>query len=248
MAAYQGKTAYEVYVDEFGMAHDDEGNSWPARGYGQGTYGRRDAPRPPRQRSPRPSLPKLPSSVDKNKLNAMDALLAKRPGDRFLTSIRDQVARGKALSEKQLKIVRQNLYRSGLKPMADHFRQASLSASRVASAFISKMAASSKLDRTLKSQINQTLMAQGFDGNTVFSRPERAYSQAVDIIGAYGLEMDEVVSSHLFKARPTIILNIDVAFSNPDDLFSPVSITNSVLHMQITELLPGRFEAIAYMS
>ncbi len=238
------RNAYEVYVDEFGMAHDDEGNTWRAGpGYGQGTYGLRNAPRPSRQRSPRPS-----PSVDKKKLDAMNALLAKRPGDSFLTSIRDQVARGEALSEKQLKAVRQNLYRNGLKPMADHFRMASTGSSRVAALFISKMAATSKIDRVLREQINRTLRTQGFDGNGRFRRAEEAYARAVDVIGAYGLELDGIVSSHLFKARPTVILNVDVAFSNPEDVFSPVPITNSTLHMQITELSSDRFEAVAYMS
>lgn len=72
--------------------------------------------------------------ADVGKLDALDALLAKRPGDRFISSIRDQVARGRSLSEKQLKAVRLNMYRNGLKPKADHFRTASRdpSATRVA--------------------------------------------------------------------------------------------------------------------
>ena len=51
---------YEVYVDEKGYAHDDEGNSWyVGKGYGGGTYAGTRAPfsgrRGPRAyRKPRP--------------------------------------------------------------------------------------------------------------------------------------------------------------------------------------------------
>lgn len=134
------RNAYEVYVDENGMAHDDEGNTWRAGpGYGQGTYGLHNAPGLPRRRRPAPSV------VDQKKLQALDSLLVKRPGDKFLRSIRDQVARGKRLSDKQLKAVRQNFYRNRMKPLADHFRSAT-SAKRVLARWVrtSKTAAELK--------------------------------------------------------------------------------------------------------
>jgi|APSaa5957512622_1039677.scaffolds.fasta_scaffold02508_3 hypothetical protein len=73
-----------------------------------------------------PKAPAAPSGGgDKaEKLKILEALIAKRPGDGFLQSIRNQVARGKALSEPQLKAVRQNLYRNRMRGEADVFRQA----------------------------------------------------------------------------------------------------------------------------
>ena len=68
----------------------------------------------------RPSGP-----VNKGQLDALNSLLGKRPNDKFIKSLRDQVQQGRKLSEKQLKAVRQNLYRNSMKPLADHFRQAS---------------------------------------------------------------------------------------------------------------------------
>jgi hypothetical protein len=73
-----------------------------------------------RRRAPR----RAPSSANKPQLEALDGLLAKRPGDRFIKSLRDQVAQGRKLSDKQLKAVRQNLYKNRMKDKADLFRAA----------------------------------------------------------------------------------------------------------------------------
>lgn len=58
------------------------------------------------------------------KLRILDKLLARRP-DHFIQSIRDQAARGRTLSEAQLKAVRLILYRNSMKSEADTFRVAS---------------------------------------------------------------------------------------------------------------------------
>jgi hypothetical protein len=61
-ARYAQKMASEVYVDENGVAHDDEGNSWPVRGWGEGTYGGRNKTRivmqAPQERSYSPRKPR----------------------------------------------------------------------------------------------------------------------------------------------------------------------------------------------
>ena len=67
----------------------------------------------------RPSGP-----VNKKQRDALNALLMKRPNDKFIKSLRDQVQRGRKLSEKQLKAVRQNLYRNRMRGEADLFRAA----------------------------------------------------------------------------------------------------------------------------
>lgn len=77
----------------------------------------------PKQQAPTPA-PVTPSGGgNKGQLEALDELLARRP-DGFIQSIRDQVARGRALSEKQLKAVRQNFYRNRMRDKADLFRAA----------------------------------------------------------------------------------------------------------------------------
>jgi hypothetical protein len=119
----------------------------------------------------------------------------------------------------------------------------------VVSAFLSKRAdmASGRLDRGLKSKINSALRKGGLDGNGRFRKSSQAYSKAVDILDDHGIELDTVVSSHLFNG-PSGSMQVDVAFTNESDRFSPISITNSVLYLQFTELRDGVFEAVAYMS
>lgn len=108
-------------------------------------------------------------------------------------------------------------------------------------------ASSARLDRKLRRAINADFIKRGLDGNGRFRKPEEGYSLAVDIMARHGLELDTVVSSHLFKG-PSGQISAEVAFSNEEDPFSPQSITNSVLHLQFTELRPGAFEVVAYMS
>ena len=76
-----------------------------------------------------------PSGGNDKQLAVLDALLAKMPSNSFAKSIRDQVAKGRPLSEKQLKAVRQMLYKSRMRSEADLFRQA---AKRVAAAWLAK--------------------------------------------------------------------------------------------------------------
>jgi hypothetical protein len=84
----------------------------------------------------RPSGP-----VNKKQLDALNSLLMKRRNDKFIKSLRDQVQQGRKLSEKQLKAVRQNLYRNRMKPEADLFRAAALQASeeRVAGKYLTEV-------------------------------------------------------------------------------------------------------------
>ena len=126
-AASAVKVAYgDWYVDSKGYAHDDEGNRWyvnkPEGHYRPGTIPSSDV-----GGARRPPIPPPRPSEDKAKLTVLDALLAKRP-DRFVQSIRDQVAKGRALSEPQLKVVRQILYKNRMRSEADIFRQASVCA------------------------------------------------------------------------------------------------------------------------
>ncbi len=125
------------------------------------------------------------------------------------------------------------------------------SASKVALRFAadkSEQMSKGILSKELRQSINKALIHNGLDGNGRFEKPEKAYSMAVDIIGDFGLQIDTVVSSHLFKARPNGTITVRVAFKNPEDSFSPIEIHNSVLYIQFTELRKDVFEAVAYMS
>jgi 2'-5' RNA ligase len=118
------KRAWEVYVDPQGMAHDDEGNSWSVgHNWSEGTYFGEDASRLCRM-APRETAYRPPARVNQAQLDALDALLSRRE-DSFVRSIRNQVAAGRRLSEKQLSAVRRNFHRMRMEPEADLFRAAS---------------------------------------------------------------------------------------------------------------------------
>lgn len=119
---------YEVYVDEDGYAHDDEGNvEFVGKEYGPQTYGLHDMPdgvkyprgEYSRERLPKPSRPRI--EVDQRKVEALQKAIAMRSNE-FLSSILSQVKDGRVLSDAQKKAVRQNFYRLRMKDDADLFR------------------------------------------------------------------------------------------------------------------------------
>lgn len=125
-------------------------------------------------------------------------------------------------------------------------KMASRVASRVASRY-QKQAESKRLDQGVRREINGLLIRAGLDGNGRFRSAQQGYSRAVDVLQDEGIELDEVVSSHLFN-QPSGTIKADIAFTNYADLFSPVSISNSILYLQYTELRDGVYEVVAYLS
>lgn len=103
------------------------------------------------------------------------------------------------------------------------------------------------LSSSEKNQIAEAFNRAGLDGNGRFRSATQGYVKALDVLATFGLELDEVVNSHLFKADHNSI-TIWIARTNPQDPFSPVSIRNSMLALSWAELMPGRFEVLAYMS
>ena len=108
-------------------------------------------------------------------------------------------------------------------------------------------ASQGRLDQRTRSIINGQLDRRGLGGNARFRRAEDGYVLALDILGQEGIELDEVVNSHLFRLDAGT-LNIDLAFSNSDDPFSPLSISNSMLHLSYTKLGNDKYEVLTYLT
>ena len=106
--------------------------------------------------------------------------------------------------------------------------------------------AGGRLISSLRKEINKDLRRAGFDGRGRFRRPQEGYSKALDVLRKYGIELGNVPSSHLFKG-PQGVLTVDLAFSNPEDPFSPEDIDNSLLRLDFTEVGNG-YEMIGYLS
>jgi hypothetical protein len=100
-----------------------------------------------------------------------------------------------------------------------------------------------RLDPSTRQKANKALRRKGFDGNDRFKNHGEAINVAFSVLADFGIESDEVIQASRLRTR-----GIYLAFSNPDDPFSPVPISNSVLHFSWTEMDNGRYEVIAYLS
>ena len=145
-----------------------------------------------------------------------------------------------ARDERELKVLSKQL-------IQDRLHVTTASTKRVAARH-TRLASGERLDRSLRQKINKAMERKGLEGNGRFRKPEEGYSRAVEVMQDHGIELDEVVSSHLFSPRPSGTVKADIAYSNEQDPFSPVSITNSILYLQYTELREGMYEVVAYLS
>lgn len=120
---------------------------------------------------------------------------------------------------------------------------------RVVDRFLNRFASlpPAKVDQRTKTTVIRAMKSKGLDGNGRFEKPERGYSAALDVLGDFGIEMDEVVNSFLFKPDSNF-LTIRIAFSNKADPFSPTSIVNSRLAISYTKLAENKYEVLAYLT
>jgi len=103
------------------------------------------------------------------------------------------------------------------------------------------------LDRKQRRPIMQALKKKGLDGNGRFEKPERGYAAAVGVLGDFGIELDDIPSSHLFRPDSNIF-TVHIAYSDKTDPFSPVPIKNSMLSISFTKLLERKYEVLAYLT
>ncbi len=101
--------------------------------------------------------------------------------------------------------------------------------------------------KKIKAQATDDLNSAGLDGNKSFKTFGAAMNAITAALDKNGIELDDVPSADLFKGdsgRRTMRL----AWSNPDDAFSPESIGNSMLSIQWSKHQSGNYEVTAYLS
>lgn len=108
-------------------------------------------------------------------------------------------------------------------------------------------ASQKRLTTALRQQVNKSLSRAGFDGNGRHLTVGEALASLGTILNANGIELDSTLNSHLFQGSEGK-QSLDVAFSNPEDPFSPVSINNSRLFFTWHTRENGTMEVIAYLS
>jgi len=110
----------EVWVDVNGYAHDDEGNVWRVGTQHSGHHGKSGS-LGGGSRRPRSTFRGSKPSQDMAKIAALAKALERRHNN-FLSSVSQQLTRGRTLSEKQKKIVREILHKLRMKDEAELFR------------------------------------------------------------------------------------------------------------------------------
>lgn len=98
-----------------------------------------------------------------------------------------------------------------------------------------------------RAKANADLSSSGLDGNKSFKSIGTAINAITAALDQNGLELDDVPSADLFRGdsgRRTL----RVAWSNPDDAFSPDSIENTMLSIQWYKHQSGNYEVTAYLS
>ena len=109
-------------------------------------------------------------------------------------------------------------------------------------------ARSQRTRRKTQQKVNQDLTKAGLDGNGRFRRIGEAIGAIAKVLGRHGLEEDDVFNVDLFRGndgRRTFA----IAYSNPDDPFSPESVGNSMLVIQWHRFEEtDQLEVISYLS
>jgi hypothetical protein len=115
---------------------------------------------------------------------------------------------------------------------------------RIESVLASLSEAHSTLPSGLRRKINAELSRGVTSGNPYAHSFSRGLSAAFDVLASHGIEPARSVSPPL---SDTGRMSIDLAFTNREDSFSPIEITNSSLIVSYAKMRTG-VEFIAYVS
>jgi len=135
------------------------------------------------------------------------------------------------------------------KKMKPDYEFKNKTAFRVATRWVAKQAdfATGRLDRQTKNAILRGFAQKGLDGNGSFRKIGEGLTIAFDVLGRFGIEVGQTLSSHLFMGDEGR-RNIELAFGNPEDPFSPKDVDNSVLVMSWYKRESGNYEILMYLS
>lgn len=111
----------------------------------------------------------------------------------------------------------------------------------------SRHLARTRLDTSDIQKINAEMRRIGFDGNYPWRSVGESLNALFGVLEEYGVEPDQVLSAGLFN-RPQGTTIIDLAFTNREDLFSPISITNTGVFFQWYQQTSHSWEVVAYLS
>ncbi|KKN17258.1 hypothetical protein LCGC14_0967640 [marine sediment metagenome] len=105
------------------------------------------------------------------------------------------------------------------------------------------------LDKRTKQQIGSELRSQGLDGNGRFRESDEGVSIMWGILAKYGLVIEDVMSKDLFRGeRGHRTFRIRKSAPSEDPFNPGEEVGNSMIVYTWQELMPGKFEILAYIS
>ena len=135
------------------------------------------------------------------------------------------------------------------KKMKPDYEFKNKTAFRVADRWIAKQAdfTTGRVDPVTKRAVSRGFAQKGLDGRGAFRTIGAGINAAFDILGKFGIEVGQVLNSHLFMGDEGS-QRIELAFSNPEDSFSPKDVSNSLLVMSWYKRESGNYEILMYLS
>jgi hypothetical protein len=116
-------------------------------------------------------------------------------------------------------------------------------ANKIANEVMDKIAKST-LPQAVKNKIGIALGKAGLDGNYPFSTLGKGLNKISEVLSGFGIEHE--VFANLMGDEGNA--RFDIAFTNPDDAFSPEDISNAMLVVGWYKHGTGRYEVTAYIS
>ena len=104
-----------------------------------------------------------------------------------------------------------------------------------------------KMTQPLKNKLTAAFAKKGLDGRGTFESISNGISTATSVLADYGIELDTVTNADLFREKQGH-RNLDIAYTNRQDISSPMSITNSVLVFTWYEREKYNYEILCYIS
>lgn len=103
------------------------------------------------------------------------------------------------------------------------------------------------LDRKTREAVNLDLDKAGLGGRGRYRKVGEALNVIAKVLSRHDIQQDDSFDANLFRDDKGY-RTFGIAFSNPDDPFSPEFIGNSMLVVSWTLLRPGSYEVVSYLS
>lgn len=104
-----------------------------------------------------------------------------------------------------------------------------------------------KVDNSTKNKIAKEFTKVGVDGNGRFESIGKGLQAVFGVLSSFNIEPDMVLSADLFR-EDSGTRNLDIAYTNKEDSFSPIPITHTKVVFSWYKRSPYNYEIQVYLS